>query len=62
MPYASQAQAGYFHTHEKQIGKKTVEEFDKATKGHHLPKKIGKRHKTVSKYTHDKLRENVQSY
>ncbi len=41
MPYKSRAQAGYFHTHEKEIGKKTVAEFDKATKGKHLPKRIG---------------------
>ena len=38
-PYKSQAQAGYFHTHEKEIGKKVVKEFDKATKGKKLPKR-----------------------
>ena len=62
MPFVSQAQEGWAHEHPDKFGRKNLKEWDKATKGHHLPKKIGKRHKTVSKYTHDKLRENVQSY
>jgi len=37
MPYKSRAQQGYFHTHEKEIGKSVVKEFDKATKGKRLP-------------------------
>lgn len=40
MPYKSQAQAGWFHTHVKQLGKKVVSEWDKATKGKHLPKYV----------------------
>lgn len=40
-PYASQAQAGYFHTHPEKVGgMKVVKEFDRATKGKHLPKKV----------------------
>lgn len=39
MPYKSQAQAGYFHTHVKQLGSKTVKEWDKASKGKKLPKR-----------------------
>lgn len=43
MAYKSQKQAGYFHTHEKEIGKKVVEEFDRATKGKKPPKKVKKK-------------------
>jgi hypothetical protein len=41
MPYVSQAQAGYFHTHEKQLAKQgvNVKEWDAATKGKKLPKR-----------------------
>jgi len=42
--YASQAQAGYFHTNPDKVGgEKVVKEFDKATKGHHLPKRAPKK-------------------
>ena len=40
MPYKSKAQAGYFHTHEKQLGKSVVKEFDKASKGVSLPDRV----------------------
>ena len=41
MPYVSQAQAGYFHTHKSQLEKQgvNVSEWDQATKGKHLPKR-----------------------
>lgn len=41
MPYVSQAQAGYFHTHKAQLEKQGVDvnEWDQATKGKHLPKR-----------------------
>jgi hypothetical protein len=44
MPYVSQAQAGYFHTHEKELAKQGVKvgEWDAATKGKHLPKRAKK--------------------
>lgn len=39
MPYKSQAQAGFFHTHKAELEKQGVDvgEWDAATKGHHLP-------------------------
>ena len=41
MPYKSQAQAGYFHTHQAELEKQgvNVSEWDKASKGLHLPKR-----------------------
>ena len=44
MPYKSQAQAGYFHTHQKELAKQgvSVKEWDQASKGLHLPKRAGK--------------------
>jgi len=44
MPYKSQAQAGKFHEMLKngEIDKATVDEFDKASKGLSLPKKVKK--------------------
>ena len=41
MPYKSQAQAGYFHTHEKQLASQGVDvgEWDAATKGKKLPRR-----------------------
>lgn len=41
MPYKSRAQAGYFHTHKKQLERQgvNVNEWDEATKGLKLPKK-----------------------
>ena len=45
MPFKSQAQAGYFHTHKKELEKQGVDvaEWDAATKGKHLPKKVKSR-------------------
>lgn len=45
MPYKSEKQKGYFHANEEKIGKKTVEEFDKASKGLKLPAEAPKRPK-----------------
>jgi len=47
MPYVSQAQEGFFHTHEKELKAKGVDvsEWDKATKGKHLPKRAKGRKK-----------------
>ena len=41
MPYVSQAQAGFFHTHKKQLAQQGVDvaEWDAATKGKKLPKR-----------------------
>ena len=45
MPYKSEAQRGYFHAAEKRgdISSKTVAEFDRASKGRKLPKRVGKK-------------------
>jgi len=41
--YKSKAQQGYFHTHEREIGKKVVKEFDEASKGEkNLPEHVRK--------------------
>jgi len=47
MPFKSQAQAGYFHTHKAELEKEgvDVDEWDKATKGKKLPKRAKKTHK-----------------
>lgn len=54
MPYKSKAQQGFFHTHEKEIGKKTVEEWDKASKGEkNLPEHVKpqkKQKSTIKEY------------
>lgn len=39
-PFASLAQEGWAHEHPEQFGKKNLAEFDAATKGRHLPKKV----------------------
>ena len=41
-PFASLAQAGYLHSHPEILGKSKLAEFDAATKGRHLPKKVKK--------------------
>lgn len=43
MPFKSQAQAGYFHTHKAQLERQgvDVDEWDAATKGKHLPERAG---------------------
>jgi hypothetical protein len=50
MPYKSQAQAGYFHTHKAQLERQGVDvgEWDAATKGKHLPRRAAVRQKTVN--------------
>ena len=47
MPYKSKAQAAYFHIHKKELEKQGVdiEEWDKASKGKKLPKKVHQRKK-----------------
>jgi hypothetical protein len=42
MPYVSQAQEGYFHTHAAELKKQGVDvgEWDAATKGKHLPARV----------------------
>lgn len=44
MPYVSRAQAGYFHTHKAQLERQgvNVSEWDAASKGKSLPKKVNK--------------------
>ena len=44
MPYKSQAQAGYFHTHKAELERQGVDvgEWDRATKGKHLPQHLAK--------------------
>jgi hypothetical protein len=44
MPYVSQAQAGYFHTHKKELESQGVDvgEWDQASKGKSLPKRAKK--------------------
>jgi hypothetical protein len=41
-PFVSQAQAGWAHTHPDQFGRKNLKEWDAATKGKHLPKRVKK--------------------
>lgn len=47
MPYKSTAQRKKFHVLEKQgkISKKVVDEFDRASKGKKLPKRVKKKSK-----------------
>ena len=56
MPYRSQAQEGYFHTHKAQLERQGVNvgEWDRATKGKHLPKRVKKK-KTI--VVNNKLKE-----
>lgn len=39
-PFASLAQEGYLHAHPEKLGKEKLAEFDAATKGKHLPKRV----------------------
>lgn len=41
-PFASQAQAGYMHSHPEVLGEKGLAEWDSATKGKKLPKRVKK--------------------
>ena len=40
MPFKSLAQEGFLHAHPEKLGKKTLAEFDAATKGKHLPEHV----------------------
>ena len=44
MPYKSEAQRKYFHAHEEELKKQgvNIKEWDKASKGKKLPKKVTK--------------------
>ena len=42
MPFVSQAQAGWAHTHPDEFGRKNLAEWDAATKGKKLPKRAKK--------------------
>lgn len=48
MPFKSQAQEGYFHEHKAELEKMgvNVDEWDRATKGKHLPKRAPKEKST----------------
>jgi hypothetical protein len=39
-PFASLAQEGFLHAHPEKLGKAGLEEWDAATKGKKLPKKV----------------------
>jgi len=39
-PFASLAQEGFLHAHPEKLGKKGLAEWDEATKGKHLPKRV----------------------
>ena len=41
-PFASLAQEGFLHEHPAKLGPKKMAEFDAATKGKHLPKRVKK--------------------
>ncbi len=41
-PFASLAQEGFLHAHPEKLGPEKMAEFDAATKGKHLPKKVKK--------------------
>ena len=45
MPYASDAQRRFFHAREDEIGPETVKEYDRASKGKKLPKRVGRKKK-----------------
>jgi hypothetical protein len=42
MPFKSQAQAGYLHSHPEILGKAGLKEWDAATAGKHLPEHVKK--------------------
>src|SRR5690242_18538991 len=41
-PFASRAQAGYMHMHPEVLGKTALAEWDRASKGKHLPEHVKK--------------------
>jgi hypothetical protein len=55
MPFKSQAQAGYLHSHPEILGKKGLAEWDAATKGKHLPMRVTKYHNGTDYVPHDML-------
>jgi hypothetical protein len=47
MPYKSRAQAGYFHEHPEKVGgAKVVAEWDAASRGKKLPKRVKSKRRT----------------
>ena len=55
MPFKSQAQAGYLHSHPEILGAAGLREWDAATKGKHLPKHVKKFHNGTDYVPHDML-------
>lgn len=51
MPFKSLAQEGYMHEHPEILGKTAMKEWDSATKGKSLPKKVGRQSHYRSAYT-----------
>lgn len=51
MPYKSRAQAGYFHTHRRELEAQgvNVAEWDAASKGRKLPRRAPKKRKTTKR-------------
>lgn len=45
MPYDSDDQRKMFHARKDEIGEETVREFDRASKGKKLPKRVGRKKK-----------------
>lgn len=47
MPYKSLKQAAYFHIHRRQLEAQgvNVDEWDRASKGHKIPKRVKKKKK-----------------
>jgi len=41
-PFVSLKQEGYMHMHPEVLGKTALAEWDRETKGHHLPEKVKK--------------------
>jgi len=41
-PFASMAQRGYLHAHPEVLGKTALKEWDKASKGQHVPQHVKK--------------------
>lgn len=52
MPFESLAQEGWAHSHPDEFGRKNLAEWDRETKGKHLPDKKKKGPKHGMKHTH----------
>lgn len=53
MPYDSNAQRRFFHANmgkKKGITPKVVDEYDQASKGEHLPERVGKKKKPSARH------------